>query len=305
MLAPPIAAGLMETHLWAPFALTALTFGTELTFVWILPETSPFLVTPPKTVFSNPDDEEPCEGEENDDSPLRRSSTCVVPEAEAGVPAILSRSLILRKFCSHRGLIVIFGCFLVKRIGFTSESLSFQSASEAYHMNLSNTFWLRVSNTVGATIVLSVVLPTVTRWFALQSPKMDQWVIMASLSDLIVGFLVMWKSNSFATLCIGKSGSSSVILKAFLILIGMGVAGFGEGLESGLQSLGSYIVGEANFATFFSFVSMLDVSAELFGGPIMAAAYSIRGADNLSLGYCFLLSAVRVLLRRHHLLAVC
>lgn len=82
------------------------------------------------------------------------------------------------------------------------------------------------------------------------------------------------------------------ICDVYLTLVGMGVAGFGEGLESGLQSLGSYIVREANFATFFSFVSMLDVSAELLGGPIMAAAYSIRGVDKLSLGYCFLLSAV-------------
>jgi hypothetical protein len=211
MLAPPIAANLMQTHLWAPFALTAFTFSTELVILWILPETSPFLVALPESELSGAEHGEVTEGQENDDNLLRRSSTCVIPEVEAGVPAILSRNLILRNFRSHRGLIVIFGCFLVKRIAFTSESLTFQSASEAYHMNLSDTFWLRVSNTVGATIVLSIVLPTVTRWFALQSPKMDQWVIIASLSDLILGFLVMWKSNSFATLCIGESDIPRIV----------------------------------------------------------------------------------------------
>ena len=72
----------------------------------------------------------------------------------------------------------------------------------------------------------------------------------------------------------------------------MAICGFGEGLEAGLQSFGSFIVGKANYATLFTFVSMLDVVGDLLGGPIMAWAYTVRGADQLPAGYCFLLSAV-------------
>lgn len=63
-------------------------------------------------------------------------------------------------------------------------------------------------------------------------------------------------------------------------------------MEVGLQSLGSYIVGEINHATFFPFASMLGVAGELLGGPIMARVYAFRGQDNQPLGYSFFLSMV-------------
>lgn len=75
----------------------------------------------------------------------------------------------------------------------------------------------------------------------------------------------------------------------------MAICGFGEGLEPGLQSFGSYLVKKESHANFFSFVSMLDVVGDLLGGPIMAAAYTIRGPDHLPAGYCFLLSAVSLI----------
>ena len=74
----------------------------------------------------------------------------------------------------------------------------------------------------------------------------------------------------------------------------MAICGLGEGFEPGLQSFGSYIVGNANHATFFAFVSMLDVAGDLLAGPIMAWSYTIRGVDQLPAGYGFLLSAVRI-----------
>ena len=75
----------------------------------------------------------------------------------------------------------------------------------------------------------------------------------------------------------------------------MAIGGLGEGLEAALQSFGSYVVGKANHAAFFSFVSMLDVVGDSLGGPIMAWAYTFRGAKNLPAGHCFLLSAVRMI----------
>lgn len=84
----------------------------------------------------------------------------------------------------------------------------------------------------------------------------------------------------------------------------MAICGLGEGLEPGLQSLGSYIVGKPNHATLFTFVSLLDVLGDFLGGPIMAWTYTIRGSDGLSAGYCFFLAAVSFrprILRTPHL----
>lgn len=75
----------------------------------------------------------------------------------------------------------------------------------------------------------------------------------------------------------------------------MTIGGLGEGLEAALQSFGSYVVGKANHSLFYSFVNMLDVVGDLVGGPIMAWAYTVRGANQLPAGYCFLLSAVRIM----------
>jgi hypothetical protein len=76
------------------------------------------------------------------------------------------------------------------------------------------------------------------------------------------------------------------------MLLGMALCGLGEGLEAGLQSIGTYIVGGEKHAPFFAFVSILDVVGDLLGGPIMAGAYTIRRKDGLPAGFCFVLSAV-------------
>lgn len=68
--------------------------------------------------------------------------------------------------------------------------------------------------------------------------------------------------------------------------------GLGEGLDVGLQSLGAYIVGEAQHATFFPVSGMLGVAGELLGGPLMATTFAVRDEIGGPLGYCFLLSVV-------------
>lgn len=72
----------------------------------------------------------------------------------------------------------------------------------------------------------------------------------------------------------------------------MFLCGLAEGLEPALQGLGSFIVGRFLNASFFTFITMLDTIAALFGGPVMAGLLSIRNPDGGSAGYCFLLSAV-------------
>lgn len=200
----------------------------------------------------------------------------------------------LREFSYHRGLNVIFACFLVKRIGFTSESLTFQYTSEILHKKLYQTVWLRILNALGATFALGLFLPLIVQSSALRTPEKDIWVIRGSLIDLIVGFLTLWQGKNFVTLCIGMFKTLAPFISNQMSPLGMGICGLGEGLEPGLQSFGSYIVGKANNATFFTFASLLGVAGELLGSPIMAWSYTIRGADHLPAGFCFLFSAVRI-----------
>lgn len=75
----------------------------------------------------------------------------------------------------------------------------------------------------------------------------------------------------------------------------MFLAGLAEGLEPAMQALATSIAGLEFNASLFTFVSMLDTCAELLGGPITAATFSIRDAENLPAGYCFFSSAVSVL----------
>ena len=69
-------------------------------------------------------------------------------------------------------------------------------------------------------------------------------------------------------------------------------------MEVGLQSVGAYIVGDTNHATFFSFASMLGLAGEIAGGPIMAKMYAFRDQDQRPLGYCFFLSMVGIEIKK-------
>ena len=196
-------------------------------------------------------------------------------------------------FFRHSGLNAILTCFIVKRIGFTSENLTFQYASEILHKQLYQTVWLRVSNALGCVFVLGAILPLITRALSLNSPRKDAWILQGSLIDIVTGFLILWQGKVFATLCIGMSRLRFGNLYSPCVS-GMTICGLGEGLEPALQSFGSSIVGKANHASFFTLVSMIEVVGDLLGGPIMAWAYTVRGTDQLPAGYCFLLSAVRI-----------
>jgi hypothetical protein len=188
----------------------------------------------------------------------------------------------------HRGLNIIFACFFIKRIAFAGEDFVSQYVSEILHRRIFETFWLQACNHLGMLLALSVLIPFLTRH--LKSPVKDLWVIYGSLINVIVGFLVLWRGRSIPILCLGMFQIRLLI--ALLTRKGLMACGLGEGLDVGLQSLGSYIVGEAHHGTFFSLSSMLGVAGELLGGPLMAAMYAVRDKSGEPLGYCFLLSAV-------------
>nr|XP_036589095.1 MFS multidrug transporter [Colletotrichum truncatum]KAF6800737.1 MFS multidrug transporter [Colletotrichum truncatum] len=258
IMAYPIGSMLMSYRLWAPFALAFIINVFEYVVLWYTPETSPFIATKRAALSVQ--------------SPTHYHLLPTIKYLQQALSSCTQRSNLWVLF-KHGGLNVIFACFFTKRIAFAAGDFVSQYVSEILHRKIFETFWLQACNHVGMLLALSVLIPFLTHH--MKSPAKDLWVISCSLINIVVGFLVLWFGRSVPTLCLGLL-----------------VCGLGEGLDVGLQSLGSYIVGVAHHGTFFSLSGMLGVAGELLGGPIMAAAYTPRGKDGEPLGYCFLLSTI-------------
>lgn len=273
MLSYPISSILMTYSLLTPFALAIGLNMLEYIVLWNTPETSPF-VTDKETPHPVDSSAQGC-----------RRSTMQIWRETFAVQMRHSSPFIMFK---HRGLNIILAFFFIKRIAFASEDLVSLFVSEVMHLRISETFWLQVCGHFGMLLALSVLLPLLTRH--LQTPLKDMWILYGSLINVMVGITVMWCSRSITILCLGMFPTR--LFAAKLTNQGWMACGLGEGIDVGLQSLGSYIVGEAHYGTFFPLSSMLGVAGELLGGPLMAAMYAFRDRSGEPLGYCFLLSAV-------------
>ncbi|ORX98666.1 major facilitator superfamily domain-containing protein [Clohesyomyces aquaticus] len=265
MLAQPLAAILMDEHLWIPFALALGLLLSELFWIWNLPETLP------------------AELSENQDvncTDTQSSTTISTTSTLQNVMTMLS----------HRGLSIIFAAFIVKRIAFSSEGFTFQYASETLHKKLSDTAWLRISNTIGASVVLSIILPLASYFTKWHSPGKDLFNARGSLAIGVIGFGSIFFARTFDAMCGGMYFQLATVSQ-LISTIGMFIAGLAEGLEPSLQALGAFIVGETLGANFFSFVSMLDVVGEIVAGPSMTAIYRVRDVVGNPAGYAFLLSS--------------
>jgi hypothetical protein len=273
MLSYPIASILMTYSLLTPFALAIGLNMVECIVLWNTPETSPF-ITAQETPHSIDSSAQDC-----------RLSIMQIWRETFAAQLHHSSPLIIFK---HRGLNIILASFFIKRIAFASEDLVSLFVSEVLHRRISETFWLQVCGHFGMLLALSVLLPLLTRH--LQTPVKDLWIMYGSLINVMVGITVMWCGRSIPILCLGMFPAP--LSAAKLTNQGWMACGLGEGIDVGLQSLGSYIVGEAHYGTFFPLSSMLGVAGELLGGPLMVAMYAFRDRSGQPLGYCFLLSAV-------------
>lgn len=199
LLGYPISSVLMEYRLWAPFSLAAVVFVVKYIVLWYTPETSPYLTGQIAQAY----DESNMEINETGyltQPPSTISSNSAFKQWWDGLISKI-RTSSLWTFFRHRGLNIVFGCFIVKRIGFASESFASQYASEILYKKLSETFWLRALGHLGMLLVFSIFLPLFTR--TMESPEKEIWVVRGSLADLIIGFCILWLGHSLFALCIG------------------------------------------------------------------------------------------------------
>lgn len=201
----PISSALMEYRLWAPFSLAMMIFMVKYAVLWYTPETSLYLTD---EIAKAPVDPEPyfasgMEGSRTEYLTQPASKTSPTggfkPWWDGLTPRIQTSTL--WTFFGHRGLNVVFGCFIVTRISFASESFVSQYASEILHTKLSATFWLRSLGPLSMLFLFTIFLPLLTR--SMESPGKEMWVIRGSLMDLVVGFLILWRGRSLFALCIG------------------------------------------------------------------------------------------------------
>lgn len=199
LLGYPISSVLMEYQLWAPFSLAAVIFVMKYILLWYTPETSPYLTSQTAQAYDDINMEINDAGHPAQSPFTTPFSSALKQWCDGLISRVRTSSL--WTFFSHRGLNIVFGCFIVKRIGFASESFVSQYASEILHQNLSETFWLRSLGYLGMLLVYTMFLPLFSR--TIESPEKDIWVVRGSLADLMIGFCMLWLGHSLFSLCIG------------------------------------------------------------------------------------------------------
>jgi hypothetical protein len=197
----------MSKNLGIPFILAATTLFGRYLLLYYIPETSLLIDGAASEQSATPQRDTP----EDDASDGRHMQENFKMQHSKSLKERIYdlwsriRYNYVWNFCSHRGLCILFACFAVKRIGFASELLTFQYASETQHRSISSTFWLRVANALGATFVLSVMLPMITQILTIKRPDRDIWVVRGSLMILISGFFALSQGRNFVALCLGWS----------------------------------------------------------------------------------------------------
>ena len=119
----------------------------------------------------------------------------------------------IHAFILNSSILFCFGCFLVKRIAFASESLMFQYVSEILREPLNKTSWIRVPLGLSATITTSVGFPTLLTFLKRRanSARVDIWAIRTSLGILVAGFTIFWISYQPLVMTIGNTSPQIII----------------------------------------------------------------------------------------------
>ena len=201
LVATPIGAALMRKTLPLPFIVVMCVSMTRYIVTWYLPESTPAM----QQKLSNattPADRYRSDSNSENVQPLLNGS-----EADH-VRASCSSWATMQQFISSSGIVFCFCCFLVKRIAFTSENLMFQYVSEILRERLNQTSWVRIPLGLSATIVTSVVLPTLLQYLKSRranSTVVDVWAIRTSLAILVAGFTMFWSFHQPHMMVIGKT----------------------------------------------------------------------------------------------------
>jgi hypothetical protein len=189
----------METELWLPFVLAFASQVVTFLILWAMPETNPNRTDVSK--HNHDSGVTTTEDNETHDVDSLINSNDHIADGRS----LLER---LRQILNHRGLVVIFTFFILKRIAFTSASETFiyQYTSEKFNMRLSQIYPVRVTYIAGAVAINLVILPLITRLWRPQRTYLPSWdlnITKACLSNGTIGFIIIWRALRFSVLCFG------------------------------------------------------------------------------------------------------
>lgn len=187
---------LLDRHLMLPFTVTLSIFVARYCILFALPETRPAM----SKVRKHPDN---TSLERNGDNQCHSSH----PKENVGDQATSGVNLQnIRAMLEHTSLCIILSTFVVKRIAFSSEFLTYQYASEVLHIKLSRTVILRVVATLGSTFTLACALPLLSLYLIQRGhsgPLKEVWIIRGSLVSAIFAFATLYRSRTLISLCAG------------------------------------------------------------------------------------------------------
>lgn len=291
LVAPPIAGLLMNVAEWIPFAVAIGCLLIGILVIWMMPESS--IHEPPTSPLSADNPTSPLLLDSETPNVPEDTSETVREEPEVSHPE-RSVMLDLRHLLSTPTLPFCFALFLFRPFAFISRAFIYQHASESFHWPMSRTTWLRVAQAAGSSIVTLILLPLLSLYLAnrhrLQknSPNgTDDLTPSSSPRASILTHVHNSKTRDLNTIRI------SLFIAAFgfftlysattswHLILGLVVCGLSEGLDPGLQALATTLVHKVYNARLLTFMSVLEISGKLAGGPVMGWLFGIgRGVDD-------------------------
>jgi len=187
LLAPPLAGLLMINHLLALFTIAHCLMLFRLVLIKLMPETLPPSVKLDTGMVAE----------------ISQHPSTIDHLTTSHTESSIAASV--KKMLHNNGLVFVLMVYLLKRIAFASEGLSFQYASGKMGIALSVTAWLRLLNVLGAISAVSLLLPVLERAGTWVTPEKDQMGMRLSLAIAALGFFVIFFSRNFLDVCIGGS----------------------------------------------------------------------------------------------------
>ncbi|KAF2253565.1 hypothetical protein BU26DRAFT_381178, partial [Trematosphaeria pertusa] len=202
---PRITAGLMGRSLWAPFCIASLLVSSSAFLSMWVPDRRSSTERHNHNL-SSPRDQ--CTANETSNVISGNDAHMVSSAGSRAGPSNTAFRQILRLIQNglseirlllrSKSLRFCFSAFLLKRIGFKSETFMFQYVSEKFHWSLRMTTWLTVTNAMGAVFVTLIVLPVAVSIGASHGFRSDRVELLAVRTSLLIltsSFFAAWRSS--------------------------------------------------------------------------------------------------------------
>lgn len=298
LVAPVIARQAMKSSIWPAFEILLALGIVSLTIIFLMPESH------------KPESSPPTPAPEIETSLTVGTPTATPPSLETlgnvpknGSSSITQRWRKLRRSpLLRRTLLIIYFCFLLKKMSFISLGFIYQYVSEKFRWPLRDTVHLQLTRAIGMITSTVVAIPLLSSIIIakkiLRPERWDHGLVVGSAFILAVSYAEVWAVESTFGIFLGMFPPYWHKYGGFLMrdILAVFFTGIGEGLEPTLQGVAAFVVDESYTARMFTVIATLEGTGRLVGGPLMTwlffAGYE---GENKLFGLCFVASSVSLL----------